>query len=270
MNDQPQLLHAGLAIIAALLYVGTSARQLFFLDRKGGAKRELSVVVLAVSAVLLHALLSVSELSDTVINLGFYKVASFIFLAIGIISLLALLIRPLHMMVIATFPLAGLAVLLNAFAPATGRPMAGLEPGIISHIALSLVAFGLLTLAVVQAGLVSAQTRKLRQHDIGGFIRLLPPLDLMEQMFYELLALGTALLSGAIVAGVVFIDDFFGQHLVHKTVLTLLAWGIFSTTLFVHWRSGWRIATAVTLAFTGYGCLVIGFFGSKLVLELLL
>ena len=148
--------------------------------------------------------------------------------------------------------------------------MAGLETGIIVHIALSLLAFGLLTLGVIQAGLVSVQTRKLRQHDIGGFIRLLPPLDLMEQMFFELLALGTALLTGAVIAGIVFIDDFFGQHLVHKTVLTLLAWGIFSTTLFVHWRSGWRIATAVTLAFTGYSCLVIGFFGSKLVLELLL
>jgi len=270
VNDQPQLLQSALAIATALLYVGTSARQLFFLDRKGGAKRELSVIILAVSAVAIHALLSVSELSGNAINLGVYKVASFIFLAISIISLLALFVRPLHMMIIATFPLAGLTVLLNAFAPATGRAMAELEAGIVSHIVLSLIAFGLLTLGVVQAGLVSVQTRKLRQHDIGGFIRLLPPLDLMEQMFYELLALGTALLSGAIIAGVVFIDDFFGQHLVHKTDLTLLAWSIFATTLFIHWRSGWRIATAVTLTFTGYGCLTIGFFGSKLVLELLL
>ena len=270
VNDTPQLLQAGLAIISALLYVGTSARQLLFLDREGCAPREASVIYLAVGAVAAHAALSWLELSDGTLSLGFYKVASFIFLVISVLSLLALLLRPLHMMIIATFPLAALSVLLNAFAPATGRPMIGLQPGLIVHITLSLTAFGILTIAVVQAGLVSAQTRKLRQHQIGGFVRVLPPLDLMEQMFFELLIAGTVVLSAAVIAGVVFIDDFFAQHLVHKTVLTLIAWSIFAATLFVHWRSGWRIGTAVSLTFTGYTCLVIGFFGSKLVLELLL
>ena len=48
VNDTPQLLQAGLAIISALLYVGTSARQLLFLDREGCAPREASVIYLAV------------------------------------------------------------------------------------------------------------------------------------------------------------------------------------------------------------------------------
>ena len=270
VNDDPQLLHAGLAIIAALLYVGTSARQLICLDRQGGAQREPSVIDLAVGSVAFHAILAWLELTKGGVDLGFYKVASFIFLAISVLSLLALLIRPLHMMIIATFPLAALAVLLNVFAPATGRPMLGLESGLIIHISLSLTAFGILTIAVTQAAVVSAQARKLRQHEIGGFIRLLPPLDLMETMLYELLTVGTAVLSVAIATGMVFVDDFFAQHLVHKAVLTVIGWCIFSVTLFVHWRSGWRVGTAVSLAFTGYSCLLLGFFGSKLVLELLL
>lgn len=99
---------------------------------------------------------------------------------------------------------------------------------------------------------------------------MLPPLDTMEQMFYELLLAGTALLTIAILSGGIFIDDLLGQKLVHKTVLTSLGWGLMAVTLLVQWRRGWRIGTALTLVFVGYALLALGFFGSKLVLELIL
>ena len=129
MNDDPQLLHAGLAIIAALLYVGTSARQLICLDRQGGAQREPSVIYLAVGAVAFHAVLAWLELTDGGVDLGFYKVASFIFLAISVLSLLALLIRPLHMMIIATFPLAALCGAAQRFRPGYRPSYVGIRVG---------------------------------------------------------------------------------------------------------------------------------------------
>ncbi|MEK9807082.1 MAG: cytochrome c biogenesis protein CcsA, partial [Halieaceae bacterium] len=190
--------------------------------------------------------------------------------AMGSVSLISMLLRPHHMLIIATFPLSALAVLVNHFAPATGQPMAGLSEGLLVHISTSLLAFGVLTLGTFQGILVSIQTQRLRNHKTRGIIRMLPPLDTMEQMFYELLLAGTALLTVAILTGGVFIDDLLGQKLVHKTVLTSLGWALMTVTLLVQWRRGWRIGTALTLVFVGYALLALGFFGSKLVLELIL
>jgi ABC-type uncharacterized transport system permease subunit len=68
----------------------------------------------------------------------------------------------------------------------------------------------------------------------------------------------------------VFVDDLFSQQLVHKTVLTLLAWCLYGVLLVQYFRRGWRVQSAITVNLIAFGCVVLGFFGSKLVLELLL
>ena len=78
------------------------------------------------------------------------------------------------------------------------------------------------------------------------------------------------LLTIAIVSGVIFIDDIFAQSLVHKTVLTIVAWLLFSGLLWGHYQLGWRSRTAVRLTLAGFLVLMLAFFGSKLVLELIL
>jgi ABC-type uncharacterized transport system permease subunit len=57
---------------------------------------------------------------------------------------------------------------------------------------------------------------------------------------------------------------------VHKTVLTLGAWLLLAVLLWGHYQLGWRSKTAVRLTLTGFALLVLGYFGSKLVLELVL
>jgi len=68
----------------------------------------------------------------------------------------------------------------------------------------------------------------------------------------------------------VFVDDIFAQSLVHKTVLTILAWLLFSVLLWGHYKLGWRSQTAVRFTLAGFAVLMLAFFGSKLVLELVL
>ncbi len=270
MTDSPDLLNAGLAVTTALLYVAAAARYLLHLDSKTARAPRRTVIFLALTAVGAHLITALLTVSDGAMNFGVYKVASLIFLTMALISIAILIVRPLHVLVIVTFPLAALAVLMNAFGPATGPGASNLSPGLLFHITLSLVAFGVLTLTSLQAGLVSLQAQRLRTHRTRGVIQILPPLDLMERMFFELLFAGVGLLTIAIVAGGFFVDDLFGQQLVHKTVLTVLGWAVFMITLLVHLKRGWRIGTAVTLVTIGYACLLLGFFGSKLVLELII
>ena len=78
------------------------------------------------------------------------------------------------------------------------------------------------------------------------------------------------MLTVAIGSGFVFLDDIFAQHLVHKTVLTLGSWLLLAVLLWGHYQLGWRSKTAVRLALCGFALLVLAFFGTKLVLELIL
>ena len=267
MTPTIDLLHATLAIATALLYTLASVQQLLHINGRRGHTPRHGVAYLAAS---IHLIIILIDISEGRLNLGFYKVASLIFLTTSIINLITLLIRPLHILVIVTFPLAALSVLANAFAPATGQPINNLNDGITLHISISLIAFAVLTLASLQGILVSIQTRQLRLHHTHGVIQILPPLDIMERMFYEILLMGMLLLTAAIGTGTVFIDDLLAQKILHKTVLTTVAWLAFTVILAVHWWHGWRISTALTLTFLGFASLTLGFFGSKFVTELLL
>jgi ABC-type uncharacterized transport system permease subunit len=160
--------------------------------------------------------------------------------------------------------------LVATFAPDTSRPMSDLPAGILSHVSASIVSFAVLALAVLQGLLVTVQSRQLRQHRSRGVIRKLPPLEAASTLFYELTGAGFLILTVAIGTGVVFIDDLFSQQLVHKTVLTLLAWCLYAVLLVQYFRRGWRVQSAITVNLIAFGLVVLGFFGSKLVLELLL
>ena len=58
--------------------------------------------------------------------------------------------------------------------------------------------------------------------------------------------------------------------MVHHTTITLCAWVVFMLLMWGRYRLGWRGATAARWALAGFGLLVLGYFGSKAVLELVL
>jgi ABC-type uncharacterized transport system permease subunit len=69
---------------------------------------------------------------------------------------------------------------------------------------------------------------------------------------------------------VLFVDDLLAQHLVHKTVLSVLSWLTFGALLLGRWRYGWRGTVAVRWTLAAMALLVLSFLGSKFVLELVL
>ena len=204
------------------------------------------------------------------VDLGFFKVAALISLVINLACVTSLTRRPLQNLLIVLFPLSALTVLVATFAPDTTPLLSHLSGGMILHISSSILAYAILTLAAIQATVLALQDHQLKNRHTRGIIQVLPPLQLMEAMLFELLWIGVALLTIAIASGVVFIDDIFTQSLVHKTTLTIAAWLLFSTLLWGHYQLGWRSNTAVRFTLVGFGLLVLAFFGSKLVLEVIL
>jgi ABC-type uncharacterized transport system permease subunit len=259
-----------LAALCALLYLAATGVQLLHLSQRR-QQIDRTVYALSLAALSSHAVVvwKIAFQNDGV-DLGFYRISALIFLVINLACITSLTRRPLQNLLIALFPLSALAVLVSAFAPDTAPLTRHLSGGLILHITSSILAYAVLTLAAIQSAVLALQDHQLKHRHTRGIIQILPPLQLMEAMLFELLWIGVALLTISIVSGIVFIDDIFAQHLVHKTVLTIAAWLLFSTLLWGHYRLGWRSKTAVRLTLAGFVLLMLAFFGSKLVLELIL
>lgn len=201
--------------------------------------------------------------------LNFFPMLSLIFFTVNFVVLISAIRKPLHNLFILLFPLTIIAIAVSLM-PLNNNPVLSLTPGLTSHILLSILAYSLLTIATLQALFLAFQNHRLRQKRSLGAIGLLPPLQTMESLLFELLWAGQLLLSAAIITGIVFLDDIFAQHVVHKTVFTLLAWLIYSVLLWGRHSLGWRGYTAIRWTLVGFSMLMLAYFGSKFVLEFIL
>ena len=258
------------AVIAALLYLAAAGVQLAHLVQR---HRQLSrpVLGMAIIALICHAVVTWDALkAGDGVTFGFYKVLALSFLAVNVACIAALLRRPLQNLLVGLLPLSALSIVVATLGPDTSAARDHIEPGMLMHIGSSIVAYSLLTLAAGQAALLAVQDRQLRNRNMTGIARSLPPLQLMESMLFELVWVGVAALTLSILSGVIFMENMFAQHLVHKTVLSLFAWVLFSVLLWGRYRLGWRSQIAVRFTLSGFIFLLLAFFGSKLVLELVL
>lgn len=137
------------------------------------------------------------------------------------------------------------------------------------HVLFSFLGYSLLFLATLQAVILSIQSRLLKSHR-PKVIRSLPALQDMETLLFRLLVMGVGLLSIGLLVGFIFLDNFFATERLHKTILSVVAWGVYSILIIGHWIKGWRGNKAVKWTITAFVILVVAFFGSKFVQEVVL
>lgn len=198
-------------------------------------------------------------------HLSLFGVLSLIFWVVNSIVLMSCFKKELHNLFLLLFPLSALSVIASAFTQGSQT----IDYSLASHIILSILAYSLLTIATLQALLLSYQNRALKHKHLTS-TRLLPPLQTMESLLFELLWAGEILLTLAIGSGFWFLEDMFAQHLAHKTLFALTAWLIYALLLWGRHRMGWRGNTAIRWTLAGFVCLMLAYFGSKVVLEIIL
>lgn len=204
------------------------------------------------------------------INLGFFHAGELVTWTILLLLLTSALSKPVENLGILLLPLAAVMIILNAHFHTAHILSAEAPWGLRFHVLISLLAYSLLAMASVQAILLAVQDHHLRHRHPGGFIRALPPLQTMEALLFEMIGMGFALLTLALLSGFMFLEDMFAQRLAHKTVLSLAAWIVFGALLWGRFKSGWRGQKALIWTLTGFVVLMLAYFGSKFVLELLL
>tara|TARA_B100000579_G_C22754346_1_gene815631 strand:+ start:734 stop:1300 length:567 start_codon:yes stop_codon:yes gene_type:complete len=164
------------------------------------------------------------------------------------------------------FPFSGILVALSLFFSAD--LLISETIGIRIHVALSLLAYSLFSIAALQSAYIIVAEYKLKNHT--PIMKILPPLALMESLLFQITSVAFFLLTVGLIVGLSVVEDVFNQHLSHKIVFSVLAWLTFLSLLFGRYFKGWRGKKATYLVMSGSICLAIGFLGSKFVLEVLL
>ena len=255
---------------AIALYLATAVVAALSLVRQQQPNKTLQLALLG-GAVLAHG---VSLLNTLVAPTGYrFDLLAMLSLVAWTVNLLILILagrHPLHLLILVAAPIGALSEL--AAGGAWGSPVTrhALSTGIAAHALLSIAAYSLLTIATLQAIYLYYLNQQLHNHKPGLISRLLPPLQTMESLLFGLIAFGQLLLTASLITGFLFLDNLFDQHLVHKTVLSMFAWLLYSILLWGHWKLGWRGNTAVRWTLTAFAVLMLAYFGSKLVLEVIL
>lgn len=209
-------------------------------------------------------------LTDQGLSLSFFNAASLIAFSVITLVLLCLLRMSVHALLVPLLTLGTITVLCAQFLPQGNAQPINEAPGILAHILFSILAYGMITIAVFQSMLLLIQDQQLRKRPVSTLIKHFPPLQTMESLLFGFLWSGWLLLSLSLITGWLFLDNLFAQHLVHKTLLSCVAWLVFGILLWGRHQLGWRGHKAIRWTITGFFLLMLAYFGSKLVREFIL
>ena len=237
------------------------------------AKRRLapkSMRRMLLAAWILHALALAEGLLGEPPRFGFAPAMSMtVWLVLTVYAIESRLFPQLQ----AHWALAGLgsvAVVLAIVFPGTSYHMVA-SPWLPLHWALGIASYGLFAAAVVHGWLMTRSERAIRlaaENDAGV------PLMTLERLTFRFVEAGFVLLSATLLVGWLFAEQLYGPGLAwkwnHKTVFSVLAWFTFAGLLIGRARLGWRGRKAVRVLYLGSGLLLLGYVGSRFVLEVVL
>jgi ABC-type uncharacterized transport system permease subunit len=227
------------------------------------------------AALALHAATLVGDtLGERGINFSFANAASLVaWLTLAMYWLASYVDRRLLTLQIGMLAPAMLAVLLPLLASAPHVLPYARDPLFIAHFVLAMLAYSLFVAALLHACLMLFAQASLQRADIPWLLKLLPPLMQMERVLFRVLLLAFALLTATLLVGAVFSKEMFGVPFRinnHKNVFGLTAWAIFGGLLIGHFVAGVRGRIAARWTIAGFFFLLLSYFGSKFVLEIVL
>lgn len=258
-----------LSLLLSILTFGLLWRHLLS-AAQGVATKKASFILPWCALVLVLTWLSIERVfAPDGINFNFYNSLILASCVINLFTLVSISLNSMEYLGVLVLPITLITVLLGLGSPeATTSPI--LSIGMQVHIMTSLIAFSILGLAAVQAIFLYLQETSLRNHISIGMVRVLPSMHDSERLLFQFIITGLLILTISLATGFIFIEDIFAQHLAHKTTLSCTAWLVFLTLILGRLWFGWRGRTAVKLALGGYASLILAYYGSKFVLELIL
>lgn len=260
-----------LASVVVLLYLLLFAFLVYRLISAGRGLNKPTLLLIGLIALLIHGyLLYVRLFVPVKMDLSLFTVFSVITWVITAMLVAFSWREPVENLLIGVLPFDVIAVFLRLISHQHYVLSENLSSGLELHILVSVIAYSLLSIAALQAILLYIQDAYLHNKHPAGFVRALPPLETMERLLFRMIATGFIVLSFSVVSGFIYLEDVFAQHLAHKVVLSVSAWIMYAILLWGRWRFGWRGRIAIRWTLTGFVLLLLAYFGSKFVIEVIL
>jgi len=260
-----------IAIVAAFLYFMAIAMVVPGLVQQTGIKTKM-VFASAILALIFHAALLHDLIHDgtTGQNLSILNVASVISFIISLVMSVAMLKTRLWFLLPVVYSFAALNLLASNFLP--GAFVTHLEgrPGLLTHITLALFSYSTLTIGALYALQLAWLDYKLKAKKAMAINPNLPPLLMVERQLFNIILIGTGLLTLTLITGSIFLEDMFAKGSAHKSILSFIAWLVYSVLLWGHYQKGWRGRKVTWYAVAGASLLTLAYFGSRFVREIIL
>lgn len=205
-------------------------------------------------------------------NFGLANAASLILWLTMVVYWVARFFYPLCSLQTLVLPLAAIGVLLPALFPAVHPLEYTVTFAFEAHIAAAMLAYSLLTIAVLHAVVIATVEKRLHHGSLPALLRNLPPLLTMESLLFRIIGVGFVVLTFTLASGMMFAEQVFGKpwELSHKTVFGLVSWAVFAALLVGHHIYGWRGRIAVRWTVGGFAFLLMAYLGTQFVLQVLL
>ena len=176
---------------------------------------------------------------------------------------------PIRRLGILVFPLSIASILFALVWQQDVRTVEQMSSLFSLHILVSLLAYALLAIALIQAVLYLYQERQLKARAQPGMLTALPPLQTMKKLWFRLVLIGFLFLSLTLISGTLFSKEIFGYPFVfkHHTVLAIAGWIVFAILIVKHLKSGVRGVEATAWTIGGFALIQLGYFGTKIVSE---
>jgi ABC-type uncharacterized transport system permease subunit len=198
-------------------------------------------------------------------NLYFLNVLSLVSWLVALLVALFAWKKPAKSLSIVVFPIAAISILLVISFPGSFVLHTSAHPAQLFHILCSMLAFSILCLAALQAILLAVQDQCLRHKQAQTLLQVLPPLEVMESLLFEMISLGFVLLSVVIFSSLVFLYSLGGATNTHSPYLAIVSWLIFAILLGGRHFLGWRGRVAIRWTLIGVLLLVVSYFGHWLI-----
>lgn len=257
-----------LASLVIFLYVLLTVLFSYRLATGGKGFSKVRLLAFACLILLGHATLLYHNLfAGPGLDISFFSVFSLIAWVITLMLVMFAWQEPIENLAIGILPIAALAVLLRLTNEHVTLLSHDLSFTLEIHIITSLIAYSILSIAALQSIMLYIQDMQLHKKHATGFMRALPPLETMEKLLFRMIGVGFIVLCISLATGLPYLGDLLSQH---KTVLSIGAWLLFAVLLWGRWKFGWRGRTAIRWTLTGFIFLLLAYFGSKFVLEIIL
>lgn len=259
-----------IAVAAAVLYLLAIATIVPGLVHQTGIRSK-TVLISASVALVFHAWL----LSDLIIeasgqNLSILNVASLISFIISLVMSASMLKTRLWFLLPVVYSFSAINLSAAAFLPSTFITHLEQDPKLLIHISLALFSYSTLSIGALYALQLAWLDHKLKAKKALAINPNLPPLMMVERQLFNIIMVGTLLLTGTLITGFVFVQDMFAQGKAHKAILSFIAWVVYSVLLWGHFHKGWRGRKVTWFAVAGATLLTLAYFGSRFVREVIL